>query len=409
MASNESRRIKILFVFGPLGGGGSERQFALLIENLDREKFEPIVASVGMDPREAEEHLARNPAPFALDRCRSDLHWAEITRYHTYRKLRDVAQIYFIPRPSKLALFRPMAGLYRIIGVERPDIVFCISEFTGLLAGPASWLRGCRHRILGLRGARLEAEEHRPNLRIRVLDFLLRWVCRQVMTGFVANSHALLDHCHQVKGYRGERMRVIYNGVSEHPRDPEKGKIPSGDAVRIGIIGRLYPVKDHRTLLRAASLIPITLPVKFLVIGNGPLDRELEQLARDLGLEKRVSFLGWVPEVSEVLSQLDIVVLTSTSEGFNNSIAEAQMHGIPVVTTDAPGCSEIVVDGETGFVVPIGSAESVARAVEKLAGDASLRKRFGTTARTRSQELFSVGRMVGQYQDLFMELVGREA
>ena len=298
-----------------------------------------------------------------------------------------------------------MLNLHKIIKRESPDIVFCVSQLAAFYAGPVSRIIGCRKRVLGVRGTGIVSEDRQPSWRATFKNCFFSNVCKRLMTLFVMNSQALADYHLKERGYKKNLLKVIYNGISSLA--DELGTIspkPAG-IITVGIIGRLYPVKDHLTFLKAARLVSVDLPIRFVIIGNGPLDQELREQVKINRLQDRIVFAGWIPEVSPLLSQLDIVVLTSISEGFNNSIAEAQMFGIPVVTTDAVGCREIVEDGVTGFVVPIGDAPAIARAIERLASDSALRAEFGMRARERSEALFSVEKMIKSYQRLFEELV----
>jgi glycosyltransferase involved in cell wall biosynthesis len=403
-------RVKVLFVYGPLGGGGTERQFALLIQKMDRRVFDPVVVSIGMTREEAEEHLARHPTLDVPAGARGALNWEEICKYHTYRKLRECAAIHFIPKPSRWSVFGPVRRMRQIVTEEKPTVIFSLNLQGAFYSALAVAGGTACHLVQGVRGLGAEAQVPRGRGRGRrnrrsAKQHLLSLVSGRKTELWVANSGALADYL-VACGHRRGDVRVIRNGVPDPAADRESDSPPAKSGVRVGIIGRLYPIKDHETFLVAASLVSPSLPVTFEVIGNGPLEEKLRAEAARLEIKDRVHFRGWVEEASAVLCGLDIVVLTSISEGFNNSIAEAQMMGIPVVTTDAPGCREIVSDGETGFVVPVGDAKAVAGAVGRLASDPDLRRSFGAAARGRAQRLFSVDQMVRSYEQLFLELAG---
>ena len=172
----------------------------------------------------------------------------------------------------------------------------------------------------------------------------------------------------------------------------------------MGCFARFDKQKDHQTLLKATALASSRFSFRLELYGMGSLENELRNLTHELGIEDRVEFKGWVKKAQSILPMLDIVCQTSVEEGFSSSLAEAQMYGIPVVTTDASGCSEIVEHGNTGFVVPVGDHHACAKAITNLLNDRSLRMRFGRNARMRAKKCFGVKRMVRSYEEIFVSL-----
>jgi glycosyltransferase involved in cell wall biosynthesis len=150
----------------------------------------------------------------------------------------------------------------------------------------------------------------------------------------------------------------------------------------VGIVGRLSREKDHRMFLEAMRLVRETVPaVAALVIGTGHERRRLEKESERLGLGGVVTFLGARTDVEALMASLDVLVLTSRSEGLPIVLLEGQALGVPVVTTDAGGARETVRDGETGFVVPCGDSGQLAARIVQLLGDERLRRSFGDRAR----------------------------
>ncbi len=149
------------------------------------------------------------------------------------------------------------------------------------------------------------------------------------------------------------------------------------------------------------------LPVSGVFIGDGPLRTALQEQAQALGIAQRVHVLGRRDDVPALLSQLDIFVLTSRSEGMSNTILEAMATGLPVVATAVGGTPEMVLDGETGRLVPPDDPEALERALTPLLIDAAPRRRMGQQARRRVESRFSLPAMVQAYETLYEQLLTR--
>ena len=239
---------------------------------------------------------------------------------------------------------------------------------------------------------------------LRVEDFLARFADWAVPNS-LAGSEYLIQ-----RGIKPGRIRVIYNGINlgrltadkegvEQVRQrlslPLQGKV-------VGMMARLFPVKNHAAFLRAAALINKVMPdTRFALVGDGPLRSYLEEFSLGLGLNSKVVFFGQQRDVGTYLSAFDIAVLTSESEGCSNSLLEAMALGKPVVATDVGGNREVVHHGETGLLVPARSAEALAEAVISLLRDSEAATAMGRKARERVATQFSIERMVNEYQSLY--------
>ena len=178
------------------------------------------------------------------------------------------------------------------------------------------------------------------------------------------------------------------------------------DAPLVGIVARLAPVKAHEVFLAAAkAMAPVRPDIVFLIVGDGERRAELETAARASGLGDRVRFLGWRADLDRLYADLDIVVLTSKNEGSPVALIEAMAAGRPVVSTRAGGVEDVVTDGETGVVVPIGDAPAVARAVIDLLEDPARAARLGAAARASVVARFGSGRLVGDIDALYQRLL----
>jgi len=178
------------------------------------------------------------------------------------------------------------------------------------------------------------------------------------------------------------------------------------DAFLIGWLGRMTEVKRVDDLLRAfARMSERVGDAQLALAGDGPLRGEMEQLARQLGVEDRCHFIGFRDDVGPLYAAFDTVALTSANEGTPVTLIEALAAGLPAVATDVGGVSDVVPDGEAGFLVPPGDVAAVADCLERLAGDAKLRARLGETGSRFVRERYSVPRLVEDMDALYRSLL----
>lgn len=231
----------------------------------------------------------------------------------------------------------------------------------------------------------------------------------------VAQAHAryLIEH----EGCAARKVRVIPNGVDPeefHPRWPsrtlqEELGLAAGAPVA-GIVAALRPEKHHELFLRAAALVRRELPgARFLVVGDGPRRAKLESLARELSLFEAVRFLGTHRDVAEVLSLVDVLVLTSHAEASPISILEAMACEKPVVATRVGSVGETVIDGETGYLAAPGEAGEIADRVIELLKDPQRAAAMGRAGRERVISHWSIQRTVEGYQDLIAGIYAAKA
>jgi glycosyltransferase involved in cell wall biosynthesis len=180
--------------------------------------------------------------------------------------------------------------------------------------------------------------------------------------------------------------------------------IPEGATV-LGIVARLAPVKNHESLFRALARIAPRFPSLHLaVIGDGPLRSTLEALAGQLGLDARIHFAGMVPHRPNVNHHLDLVALSSISEGFPNTIAEAMAAGRAVVATAVGGVRDVVVDGETGVLVAPADDGALADALAARLDDPAGTARMGLRGREVASERFAENVVLSRLMALYEEL-----
>jgi glycosyltransferase involved in cell wall biosynthesis len=154
--------------------------------------------------------------------------------------------------------------------------------------------------------------------------------------------------------------------------------------------------------LKALDLLQHVQPdLRAVIAGNGPLRDTLEETAAAYQLAGRVKFLGHRDDVSELMAAAGMVVLPSSYEGLPNVLLEAMRFHKSIVATRAPGTTEVVIDGETGLLVPIGNPTQLARAIRNVVRDPALTARLGAAARRRVESHFRADTMVARYAGLY--------
>lgn len=217
------------------------------------------------------------------------------------------------------------------------------------------------------------------------------WWCNRKATRVLVNALAVRNVVLEHEGCPPAKIEHIPNGVrlpdpltiaeSTDPPDPR------GDGPLVGMVGRLGWKKGYEFALRAFARLRERIPgLRVDIVGDGDLREGLEAQSRELGLEETVRFLGQRNDVHARMRGFDCYVLSSVVEGMPNALLEAMALGRPVVTTSAGGSAEVVVDGESGMVVPPKDADALADAIERVLREELLAERLsrGAVARVRS-------------------------
>ena len=237
-----------------------------------------------------------------------------------------------------------------------------------------------------------------------------KWSLRAA-TRIVVNAEAIKSLLVERDGIKSDKVCVIHNGLdlSRFNRNGLRGDewSQNRDAhVVFVVIGNLRPEKGHLTFLRAAAKVAAVVPgARFVLAGEGPMRLEIERTIKTCGLADKVRLLGSVNNVPDVLAAADVVVCPSDTEGFPNAVVEGMAASKPVVATDTGGTRELVSEGVTGYLVPVGGAEMMAARMVELCHSQSVRLTLGGCARRRVEESFTVEHMAGQFGQLYEELV----
>jgi glycosyltransferase involved in cell wall biosynthesis len=217
-------------------------------------------------------------------------------------------------------------------------------------------------------------------------------------------------------GLPASAIDVIHNAIDTqtwsraHGLVDLRAQLDLGPAFPIvGYVGRLMPEKDLETWLRGAALVAQKYPMaRFIFAGEGRDNTtlaDLQHLANSLGIRHQVTFLGYREDLLPVYASFDIFALTSRREGLPNSILEAMAMGLPVVTTDVAGTRELVIDGQTGFVIPQGDVLGLAHAIMTLAADEQLRRQMAQAGRHRVEQEFTFATRLRRVETLYEQVL----
>jgi glycosyltransferase involved in cell wall biosynthesis len=229
----------------------------------------------------------------------------------------------------------------------------------------------------------------------------------------VANSEAAARYAVAMHWTDPRRLRVIRNGVARSPvashdeRAAIRARFGAGSAdVVIGCVANLRPEKRHDLVLAVFSRVLEEQPsARLVVVGDGPERQRIERDIERLGIGTRVHLTGNVLDARPLYAGFDLVVQASDTEGLPNVVLEAAAAGLAIVATDAGGTGEIVTDGETGILVPVGSVEGLTRGIRSLVQDEGLRARLGAAASSRTETAFGMDRFVREFGELYESLV----
>ncbi len=381
-------RLRIAYLPASLNPGGAERQMLTLAERLPRDRFEVefvTLSGAGLYDERARaaglrvRHAGAAPAPGAglpariVHRATKTLRYARLIRSGRY----DVVDAWLYPADVLAALLRPFTGTPVIVAGRRnvdPQHYF----------GP--------------------------------LEPVVKSIVGRLTDVVVANSEAAGDHAVTEGIVTRAKLRVIRNGVvmpspaTEEERRTSRVALGGDDPdlVLIGSVANFLPVKRHDLLIEAfAALVSEGLPARLVLIGDGPLRSAIETQIESLGLAGHIRLHGSVRQPEPLLPGLDVVAQASDREGLPNALLEAGAAGRPLVATSAGGSVEIVLDGTTGFLVPIGDQGALGSAMRRLVVDSSLRERIGAAARAHVAATFGMDRFVREFAELYESLAGR--
>jgi glycosyltransferase involved in cell wall biosynthesis len=390
-AAAPERRPRVLHLVSSFEIGGTERQAAALLKRLDRDQYDVRLA------------VLRKSGPF----------YQEIASYFS-----EVPEFPLTSFYDANAL-KQWLRLGRLIRRERISVLHAhdfYSSFFGTVAA----------RMSGIRS--IASQRHLKLSDRRVHDWGGRFTHR-LADRVVVNSEAVKKHLVASGAAQPAKIVVIKNGLVLTDDELRVSGLEGGAKIKrqrhdelcgalgldrtsklIGVVARLHPVKGHRVLLEAAAqIVRVKSKAYFLLVGDGPLRSEIEERLTRLGLSDRVLLLGDRTDVARLLLSFDLFVLPSLQEGLPNAVMEAMAAAVPVVATAVGGTTELIKDGETGFLAPPEQAAEITSRILLALSDEKASALMGWRGREHVMKDYSVERMVKSVEQVYRDLTQRWA
>lgn len=302
--------------------------------------------------------------------------------------------------------------LWKLFRKIKPDIVHTRNLAT-LEAQLPALLAGVRCRVHGEHGRDVHDLDG-----VRRKYQILRKLFRPIVDHFIPLSRELHDYLSADVGVDNKQITPICNGVDIdrfHPAeftgiDDMPASFRGADVVVVGTVGRMEVVKDQLTLAHAFIDLVSRDPrmrahVRLLMVGDGSCFQQVQDLLEKSGCSDIVWLPGSRSDVPEMLRIMDIFVLPSLAEGISNTILEAMATGLPVIATDVGGNSELVLEGETGYLVPRSDTRAMSSRLRNYVDHPAMIEQHGVNARNRIVAEFSIGQMVDKYMRVYDELI----
>lgn len=367
------RRIRLAYCLDSFDPGGTELNAVRTIEQIDRTRFD--VSFIVLSDR--------GPLAQRVRDAGVPIHAFSLGGFFTLQGL------------------RAGRALVAHLRKERVDILHAHDIYSNIFAVPCGRIAGVPLVIASRRWW------HAANRRIYLaLNRVTYRLAHRVLANSESVGRLVVD-----EGVREDRVVVIPNFVEdyafERPTETmlaswrtELGVHPDDEVV--GIVANLHAIKDHATLLRAFPAVLVERPrARLVVVGDGVEREPLERLATSLGIRERVTFAGRRPQRPTMHWLFDVSVLCSLGEGFPNSVVEAMAAARPLVVTSVGGVPDVVVAGETGFMVAPSAPDQLARRIVDLLRDPPLRERMGRASALRAREAFYAPRVIRRLESFY--------
>lgn len=383
------RAIKVMRVIGRLNVGGPSIHVVNLNAGLDRRRFQQRLVIGTENPAEGsmvDYALARGVTPHVIPEI--------VTAFSL--SARDA---------------KAVAKLYALMRRERPDIVHTHTAKAGFIGRLAA--RFARvpvivhtfhgHVLHGYYGPVKNELLRRLEQSLALITDRLVTVSEQVKKELVGYGIAPADKITVVPlGFDLKPFLDAYERRGDFRR--EMGL--SNEHKLVGIVGRIFPIKNHELFLQAAARVAAREPAaRFVIVGDGPLRLALERQAVELGITERVRFTGWRRDVAKIYADLDALVISSDNEGTPVSVIEAMASGCPAVATRVGGLPDLIADEETGLLVPPKDAERLADAVLRVLQDSAMAGTVSQNAMSTARRRFGVERLIADMDRLYSELL----
>lgn len=412
-----SEKTKVVFLINSLGGGGAEKIMTMLLENIDRAKFD-ISLCLTCENRvdyDLDRSIPLHKPNFGDVKINAILSAAikmlSLARcLIPVRRFSQMHKTYTDVSNNLTHLCRSFLATRRYVESVQPQVLVSFLFSSSLIAIALKKLSKGRLRVVCSDHCTLTKELKNffpltyvqlPRLLFKYLDAYVA-VSGGVKQDLISNYHV-----------SPEQIRVIYNGtdieaiksLASKPVSSELERLfPDDGTFAIVNVGRLAPPKSQAVLLRAFQIVRAHRACRLYLVGQGELLAELSELASELGVEQDVYFLGWQENPFNIMAKCDLFVLSSSWEAFPNVLVEAMAIGLPIVSTDCPnGPREALDDGVYGDLVPVNDVDALASAVIRMCDDKDRRQEITRMGKGRAEN-FALSHMTSGYEHLIDEL-----
>lgn len=374
---------KVVHLVTRLDLGGAQQNTLHTVRNLDRSRFEPV--------------LVCGPGGMLDEEVKND---PLVRVIFVESLLRDISPFYDL-----LALLE----LAKVLLAEKPAILHTHSSKAGILGRLAAVLAGVPIVVHTYHG--FGFHDRQPAF-VKNLYVFLERLCARFSDALVFVSRANIAYAAEHGIVESQEATLIRSGVKlaglPAPVDAAKLKMSAGVGMHkllVVSVGNLKPQKNAGDFVSAAAAVFAEVPeARFVFLGDGPERRALEARAFALGLEGKVLFLGWRRDAAQWLAAADVFVLTSLWEGLPRALVEAMKSGLPAVCYATDGVTDMIKNGENGFMVEPGDHAALAGRVTALLKDEALRKTLGAAAAASIGPEFDIDGMVRSQEALYERL-----
>jgi len=390
------KKVKIIHIITRLDKGGSAEETLLTVRGLDKERYDIILikglsleSEMGVRETRAVEHNLAE-----VERCG--------IRILTISELvRTIHPLYDL---------KAFISLVKIFLREKPHIVHTHTSKAGILGRWAAFFSRVPVIIHTSHGHVFWG--YFGKLKTRIFILLEKISALVTDRLIMLTEQEKNDHLHFHIAPEN-KFSVVHSGInldefSNTSVDPASMKRRLGvpeDNLIVGTVGRLTSIKGHRYLIEAArKILDVRPDIIFVFLGDGELLDELKNMATRSDIEENIMFLGWRSDVAEVMSTFDIFALPSLNEGMGRVLVEAMALGRPIVASNIGGIPDLVVDGENGYLVPVGDVESLAARIRKLLDDPEKREEMGECGKKIAID-YSANAMVQKIDRVYRKLV----
>ena len=390
--------IRVLFVSHDADMYGAQRTLLTLLSGIDRSVFTPLLVVPYEGPMNRAAAELRIPV-FVMQL----VHWIPGSFVSSRRQRLKYLYRFF------QTLRHRCEAIEKLITENRVDLVY--TNTVTCAEGAIAAKRTGKPHVWHIHEHILRNGELVPLLPYRLYCLGVKFLARSVIfcSKALAGDYPLLSR----------KASIVHNGLPQPPlpdRIAARRKLINEIGIDAGakivaLVGAMNPAKDHLTFVTAAEQVARGVDeVVFLIIGSmfgfESYSNRIRQRIKDLQLDSRVRFLGWRDDIHDLLAASDVLVISSEQESFGLTAIEALTMETPVVATRCGGPEEVIVDGVTGFLVPVKDPRAMADAIMRLLLDQNLAHRMGVNGRIHVTEHFGVDRFVQGVQRVMQEAVG---